>query len=56
MTPAQRLKAYKLASGLTWAQLAEKFGSDISTLTRWASEDRDMPGPAVKLLEVLERG
>ena len=54
MTPAARLKALKLASGLTWAEFAELFASDTSTLTRWASGFAAMPGPAVKLMERLE--
>lgn len=54
MTNSDRLKALKSRSGLTWARLAELFGSDISTLTRWANGDREMPGPAVKLMERID--
>ena len=54
MTPAARLKALKLASGLTWAEFAELFASDVKTLTRWASGESSMSGPAVKLLDRME--
>ena len=49
-----RLKLLRFQSGLTWAQMAELFASNTTTLTRWASEACIMPGPAIKLLDRLE--
>lgn len=51
---AERLKALKDKSGLTWPQLAEKFGVDVMTLIRWQSGARVMKGSAVKLMDRLE--
>jgi DNA-binding transcriptional regulator YiaG len=53
VTPPLRLRALKTHTG-TWARLASAFGVTPAALFRWLSDDRQIRGPALRLLEIYE--
>ena len=56
MTPAE-FKSIRHALGLSAQGLARTLGvSGGRTVRRWEAGDRDIPGPAIKLMRLLERG
>ena len=53
MTPTD-LRAALARLGLTQGQAARLMGVDARTMRRWVCGERGMPGPAVRLLMVME--
>lgn len=52
----KRLFALRKKHGWTQKELAEKFGVTSDTVVKWEMGTRNMSGPALKLLEILEKG
>lgn len=51
---AKRLRKLREQLGLTQRELAAEFKVSPGTIALWEQEERSIPGPAVKLIELYE--
>lgn len=54
VTPGKRLKEVRTLMGHSQRQMAKEFGVAPGTISLWEKGERQMPGPALKLLEIFE--
>ena len=52
MDPAE-FRSIREATGKTWVELADYLGTTWRSVARYEAGDRTIPGPVVKLMEML---
>ena len=52
---AVHVKAIRQATGLTQAKFAKMIDVQLATLRNWEQGRRSVPGPAIRLMSIVER-